>query len=307
VEIVGFQSLRGFPDEVDPDELRALGEAMDRNGLTPTALGANADVARSRDVWMGTDDSVAYMRPQMELAARLGFPLVRTQMGLTPEVLERLAPIAAKEGVRLGMEIHAPEGPSTPAVLAVREIFDSINSEYLGFIPDFSANMRAIPGGMLERLRSRGISEAGLDALVRAWEAPGAPHQRYERFAAEADDLGEPDLPVSQARLALTMFGREDPQDWREVPAQVVHIHGKFHEIDDRLESPSIDYREILGVFAEAEEEITMSSEWEGHAFFDLGERDAFEMVAGYQRMCRRLMDGDKGTPSVCDDKEDQL
>ena len=31
------------------------------------------------------------------------------------------------------------------------------------------------------------------------------------------------------------------------------------------------------------------------------------EMVAGPLRMWRRLMDRDEGSPSVCDDKEDQL
>ena len=51
---------------------------------------------------MDADRSVEYMRPQIELAGRLGFPVVRTQLGLTPEVLEKVEPIAAKAGVKLG-------------------------------------------------------------------------------------------------------------------------------------------------------------------------------------------------------------
>ncbi|HEY7273884.1 MAG TPA: TIM barrel protein [Actinoplanes sp.] len=293
VEVIGFQSLRGFPDKVDAAELHTLREAIDRNGLTPTSLASNADVARRAGAWMDTDESVAYMRPQIELAATLGFPVVRTQIGLTPEVLERLEPIAAKAGVRLGMEVHAPEGPNTPKVAATREAYDRIGSEYLGFIPDFSACMRAIPQGMLDKLRRGGMSDAGIDALVRAWETPGVPFHRYGAFEQEARALGEPELPVAQARLVFTMFGRENLEDWREILPQVVHIHGKFYDVDDDLTSPSVDYARILRIFAEAPQPITMSSEWEGHAYLDAEEQDAFEMVARHHAMCRRFLNGD--------------
>jgi hypothetical protein len=215
---------------------------------------------------------------------------VRTQIGLTPDVLERLEPIAAKAGVRLGMEVHAPEGPNTPKVQATREAYDRIGSEYLGFVPDFSACMRAIPPGMLDKLRGAGLSETGVEALVRAWEAPGAPFHRYGAFAEEARQLGEPDLPVAQSRLVFTMFGREKIEDWRDILPQVVHIHGKFYDVDEDLTSPSIDYQSILDVFAEAGRDITMSSEWEGHAYLDLEDQDAFDIVARHHAMCRRMM-----------------
>jgi hypothetical protein len=292
VEVIGFQSLRGFPDRVAPRDLKALRDAIDRNGLVPTSLASNADVARRAGAWMDTDESVDYMRPQIELAATLGFPVVRTQIGLTPAVLEKVEPIAAKAGVHLGMEVHAPEGPTTPKVIATREAYDRIDSEHLGFIPDFSACMRAIPPGMLDKLRAGGLSEAGADALTRAWEAPGPPFQRYGTFAAEAAGLGEPELPVAQARLVFTMFGREDLEGWRELLPQVRHIHGKFYDVDDSGMSPSIDYESILRVFAASDVPMTMSSEWEGHAYLDLEEQDAFDMVARHHAMCRRFLDG---------------
>jgi hypothetical protein len=290
LEIIGFQSLRGFPSKVDRKDLRALTEAMERNELVPTSLASNADVARKSGAWMSTDESVEYMRPQIELAGKLGFPVVRIQIGLSPAVLEKLEPIAAKARVRLGMEIHAPEGPNTPKVMATREVYERLNSEYLGFIPDFSACMRAIPPGMLEKLRQGGLSGDGVDALTRAWQAPGPPHERYAAFAAEAGKLGEPELPVAQARLIFTMFGRQPVDDWRDLMPRVVHIHGKFYDIDETGISPSIDYEKLMVVFAEADRVLTMSTEWEGHAFLDADEQDAFEIVARHQDMCRRLL-----------------
>lgn len=290
VEVIGFQSLRGFPHNVDEVEVRALLDAVERNELTLTALASNADIARKADAWMGPNESVEYMRPQIELAGRLGFPVVRIQIGLTPEVLERLEPIAAKAGVHLGMEIHAPEGPNTAKILATRQVYERIDSEYLGFIPDFSACMRAVPPGMLAKLQERGLSDAGVGALIRAWESPGAPFKRYGEFAAEAGELGEPELPVAQARLIFTMFGREDLEDWRELLPRVRHIHAKFYDVDDDGTSPSIDYEGLMRVFSKSDRAMTMSSEWEGHAFLDANEQNAFEIVKRQQNMCRTML-----------------
>jgi len=290
VEVIGFQSFRGFPYQVDKAEVRAFRDAIERNELTLTSLASNADIARRANAWMGPDESVEYMRPQIEFAGEAGFPVVRIQIGLTPDVLERLEPIAANAGVHLGMEIHAPEGANTPKVMATREVYERIDSEYLGFIPDFSACMRAIPPGMLAKLQERGLSDAGVDALVRAWEAPGIPFKRYGDFAAEAAALKEPELPVAQARLVFTMFGRENPQVWRELLPRVRHIHAKFYDVDADGTSPSIDYEALMQEFAASDRAMTMSSEWEGHAFLDVEDQDAFAIVRQQQGMCRRFL-----------------
>jgi hypothetical protein len=290
VEIIGFQSLRGFPHKVDAKDLHEFRDAVERNGLKLTSLAANADVAIRKDAWMDTDASVEYMRPQIELARELGFPVIRTQIGLTPEVLEKLEPIAAKAKVHLGMEVHAPEGPNTPKVQATREVYDRIESEWLGFIPDFSSCMRAIPPGMLDKLGEHGLSKEGVDALVSAWESTGAPFQRYGAFAGQAKEMGEPQLPVAEATLVFTMFGRENPEDWREVLPQVRHIHGKFYDVDEDLVSPSIDYESLMKIFGQDDRTFTMSTEWEGHAYLDAHEQDAFEIVAKHHAMCRKFL-----------------
>lgn len=290
VELIGFQSLRGFPHKVPASEISALRDAIARNNLQLTALASNADVAIHKTNWMDADASVEYMRPQIELAGQLEVPVVRIQIGLIPEVLEKLEPIAAKNKVHLGMEIHAPEGPNTPKVMATREVYERIDSEYLGFIPDFSATMRAIPPGMLDKLRAGGMSEEGVAALDRAWKSPGPPFKRYMDFVEEAKGLGEPELPVSQAKLIFTMFGRENLEDWVELLPRTRHVHAKYYDIDETGSSPSIDYEGLMRVLATAGRDLTMSTEWEGHAFLDLEEQDAFDIVARHHDMCRRFL-----------------
>lgn len=292
LEMIGFQSLRGFPNNVDNRDIHSFLDAVERNNLTLTSLAGNADIALEASAWMDTDKSVEYMRPQIELAGKMGFPIMRIQIGLTPEVLEKLEPIAAKANVKLGMEIHAPEGPNTAKVIATREVYERIDSEFLGFIPDFSSCMRAIPPGMIDKLKQAGLSESGVQVLQSCWESNGAPFQRYMAFAEAAKAAGEPELPVSQAKLIFTMFGREKPEDWADILDRTVHIHGKFYEVnEDCSESPSIDYERILAVYANCGRTISMSSEWEGHAFWDADEQCAFEMVARHHTMCQSMLD----------------
>jgi hypothetical protein len=292
LEMIGFQSLKGFPNKVDKADIKSFLQAIDRNELVLTSLAGNADIACHATNWLDTDKSVEYMRPQIEMAGEMGFPVMRIQIGLTPEVLEKLEPIAAKAKVKLGMEIHAPEGPCTPKVVATREVYERIDSEYLGFIPDFSSTMRAIPPGMIDKLKKAGLSEQGVQVLQTNWASPGAPFQRYMVFAEAAKSAGEPELPIAQAKLIFTMFGREKEEDWAELLDRTVHIHGKFYEVtEDCSHSPSIDYERILAVFAKADRTISLSSEWEGHAFWDSNEECAFEMVRRHHVMCQSMLD----------------
>lgn len=300
LEIIGFQSLRGFPDKVSRQEIGEIREAMERNELIPTSLASNADIAVRKDRLLTPDERVEYMRPQIELAAELGFPVSRIQSGLTPDVLEKLEPIARANKVKLGMEIHAPDGPCTEKTMKTREAYDRIGSEWLGFVPDFSACMRAIPPGMLAKLREHGLSEAGVETLVTAWETPGLPpFVRYGQFAEQCKDTGEPELPVGQARLIFTMFGRESIDGWAEILPQVVHIHGKFYDVEDDLTSPSIDYEGVMQVFRSLDRTVSMSSEWEGHAYLDVEDQDAFEMVSRHHKMCARFLGDDHVATSL--------
>jgi len=291
IELIGFQSLRGFPANVSKEDKKIVRDAIERNGLAPTSLAANADIGLKKGAFLTSDESIEYLRPQVELAAELGFPIVRTQVNFTPEVLEKIEPIAAKAGVHLGMEVHAPEGPNTPKILGFREVYAKIDSEHLGFIPDFSSCMRAIPPGMLNKLRNHGLSEDGVALLVAAWKGEGPPFARYGAFAEKARSMGEPELPIGEATLVFTMFGREPYEGWSEVFHQVRHIHGKFYDVDDDLTSPSIDYEGLMHLFGSCDRTFTMSTEWEGHSYLDMDEQDAFEMVERHQAMCRKFLE----------------
>lgn len=115
-------------------------------------------------------ETVDYLEAQLRVAQKLGFHTMRLQFGARPSALRLIAPAAEQARVKLEMEIHAPHSVDHPKVIALRELFDEIDSAYLGFIPDFGASMRAIPAGAVAQQRDLGMPEALIARIVGVWE-----------------------------------------------------------------------------------------------------------------------------------------
>lgn len=290
VEIVGFQSIRSFPD-VDDEFVANWRRLVDTYGIVPTCLGSNIDVALRPDRTLTVDEMVDYLDRQLATAAKLGFRTVRIQIGASPDVLRRCLPTAERFGITMGMEIHAPESSLTPTILKVREFYDEVDSPLLGFIPDFSSTMRAVPAGELADLRRLGLSADQVDALVAAWrDGAGDPFERYGRWAEGARSAGAPEVALSAAMLVFTMHGRATVASWAELAGRIVHVHGKCYEFDADGDEPSIDYAGIGEVLVGAGFRGWVSTEWEGHAFTLPSEADGFERVAAQQALLRRSL-----------------
>ncbi len=286
VEIVGFSHIREFPKVTDKFA-ESFQAAIERNQLVPTCLGLNADVYRRRDRPMTEDESYEYHKPQIEAAARLGFPVARCQMVAGPEVLRRLAPLAERLNVKLGMELHAPETVDSPTVLAFREMMAKENSPYLGFIPDFSSSARAVPSCFINHFRETGIPEKYLQIGLEAWKVEGTFPERQAEYQKREKEAGAPESVIRGMFFMFAMLGRMDPKAWRELVPQAVHIHGKCFEFDDEGNEVSLPYEEILPVFVEAGYNGYMSAEWEGHAFTD---NDGFAEVVAQHALSKRIL-----------------
>jgi hypothetical protein len=287
VELVGFQSIRNFP-EPSQEFTRLWHSLMEKYDLVPTSLGSNVDVARRSDRLLTTEEMTDSMLRQMRVAKDLGFSIVRIQTGATADVIRQVAPKTQEWNLRLGMELHAPEGPCTPKIMGVRELYDSIGSPHLGFIPDFSATMRAVPPGYLADIVANGMPQEFADVLVTEWAADGAPFERFGRFAQAATTAGVPKAVVDSGMMAFTMFGREPIDGWREIADQVFHVHGKCYGFDAQGDEPSIDYPGLVGLLEDIGFDGYISTEWEGHSYLGPDDADSFAEVAKHQALIRR-------------------
>jgi sugar phosphate isomerase/epimerase len=287
LEIVGFQSIRGYPHiptEFE-DHFKSL---IGRYNLEPSCLGANLDMARRPDRLMTPEEEVVYLEAQLEAARILGFPVVRVGSDVTTEALERFLPAAERAQVKIGIELHSPVTVDSPKVTAFRELFDRLQSPYLGFIPDFGASMTGIPPGILKSFRKDGVAPAIVDLLPEVWQKGTDIGDKVAEFTERAKSLGASDTVISKLTIALRLFGQEKPRAWLEIIPQTVHVHGKFYEHDEAGNEPVVPYAELIDVLVEGGFSGVMSLEWEGHIWED--EVDAFTVVKRQHDLCQRLL-----------------
>ena len=289
LEIVGFQSIRGYPSVSDRFATR-FRRLLDDAGLAPSALGANIDSGRRADRLMTHEETVETLELQIRAAAKLGFPVLRVQFGADGDALESVVALAERCDVKLGMEVHSPHAIEHPTMLALRARFEKVGSPYLGFVPDFGASMHAIPTGLIARWRedpkaADELLELTLVAWERAHRGESSAFEERRRLMQAAAEL-DAGPGRYYAFLALTLFGHQAPEAWSEIMPQVVHVHGKFYDIDADGNEPSMAYDTLMRVFAEGGYEGYISSEWEGSIWDE--QSDAFDVVRRHQELMRR-------------------
>ena len=289
LEIIGFQSLKGFPHLSD-ESLAHVNNLIDKYGLERACIDANVDVGIRRDRLLTVDETVSYIQPQIWMAAKLGFPVLRVQMTAKPEVIRRLLPVAEKANVKLGMELHTPYLVDHPAVIELRELYDELQSPYLGFIPDFGTSMRNIPDALLHSFREVGVTNEQIAITKEIWKKDIPTPAKFGELYERASALGATAPQIGRLNMAFSMNGRQSIDAWKEIIPQTVHLHGKFYGFDENGDEPSIDYAAILKVFYEGGYNGYISSEYEGTAFTD--EYTGFEMVQKHHALCKKVLKG---------------
>jgi hypothetical protein len=92
-------------------------------------------------------------------------------------------------------------------------------------------------------------------------------------------------------RLAFNMHGLVPPEEWLDIMPQIFHVHAKFYDIGPDGEEPAMDIPRIVRQFVEGGYQGYLSSEWEGHAFSDLGEADPIDLVKKQHALMRRAIE----------------
>ncbi|HKT86029.1 MAG TPA: sugar phosphate isomerase/epimerase [Novosphingobium sp.] len=287
IEIIGFQSFREFPDVSDAFAGQFT-ELVAETGLNPVSCAINSD-RFLRPGQQPIDDAalVEYHKRQLRSAKKLGFELVRYQFALPVHLLPEIAPYAEELDIRMGVEVHAPMWSGHPEVQAYGEMYDKLNTPYLGWIPDFGGTASRIPASMLDAARAAGAKESLLEMLQEIWLEPGVNYVKAGKLREKALADGHAPEHIQAASLAFFILSNNDPKSWAPLVDRTIHIHGKFYGVDDNGVEEAIDYATILPLFRDGGFTGTIVSEWEGHAY-DM--RDAFEQVRRHQAMCKRIL-----------------
>jgi hypothetical protein len=287
LEIVGFQSLRGYP-RVSGEVIASFRDQCERTGLEPSAMSMNLDLGIHRGRLLDEDEALDYLEPQIAVSRAMGFPVCKSSVIPTRSFLEGLVRILEKNGdMKFGFEVHSPMAVDSPEILTLRELYEAIGSPLLGFTPDFSSSMRSVPPSLIAAHRESGMSPELTDLAIEVWNSDTTMPQKFERFAAEAPALGATPADMGKLQMLLTMHGRQDPRRWSEIIDRVVHVHAKFYGIDDNGDEPSIDNGAIVDVLLDGGYTGYISSEWEGHAYTDAV--SGWDMIAAQHRLLHKL------------------
>lgn len=289
IEIVASQVLPTYPN-VTNDFARSWHAAFDKYGFAASSFGANLDMGRRRDRDMTPDEEFEFTETLFHGAKKLGFPLIRIQSA-KPVLLRRLLPLAEDLELKLAYEIHAPLGPNSPEIMKVRDLYAELDSPLLGFVADFSSTMHSMSPTLLRAVRRAGLDDEAVQKLQAIWATDAPMRARQEEFIGylRGRDF-DPARLGSFAHLAFNMHGHVNPNEWSDIMPQIMHVHAKFYDIDDQGNEPAIDYPELVRVFVEGGYRGYWSSEWEGHAFAELGEVDPLELVRKQHDLIRRSM-----------------
>jgi sugar phosphate isomerase/epimerase len=293
LEIIGFQSIRGFPN-LTPEFERQLKGLLDRHGFEPSCLDCNADRAIRSDRLLTDDELYEYLAAQLQVAHRLGFPTARMQWTAGAEVMTRLVPLAEQLDVRMGVEIHAPETVDSPWVLALRDWYAKTQSPYLGFVTDFGSTTAGLSPSLFDAYRAKGVSDEALNAISERWHSLSGTHfeahDEIGAFMQLAMSLGVPsDQAINLAVFAVGIHGHGEPRMWLEIADQIVHVHAKFFNVTEDLVEPAVPVAETIRVLIEAGYTGYISSEYEGWHWDTAS--DAWAMIQREQRIIRGVLE----------------
>jgi hypothetical protein len=279
IEVIGHQAWRGFP-ALSPADERAFRDAIDRLGLRPVALGVYTDLFRRPGQPMDADEALAYLRPQLEVAARLGFGVVRATLGMEPGLMRRVLAEADRLGVVLTFEVQGATPPDAASIVDILTLLEESGSPHLGFTVDFSLTTLALPAAFGTALRRAGLAEGAVRAIHRAWEGDGV-------GAALAALSGRTDLTNLVAGV-LGRCGRTQPADWAHLLPAVHHAHAKFW--DPAVDTVRATHGAWLAALSDAGYRGAVVSEWGGHELLGSTDADPIAVTRAHHAVLAELV-----------------
>lgn len=285
-EIVATQMVPSYPyiSDMFLGEIRSICDCYD---IEPVCYGANMDCGLRYDRRLTEDEMVERAILDIRSANKMGCKVIRQQYLLSPNGLARIAPYAEAYGVKVGIEIHNPETPNSPAMMAYREAIDKSGSKYIGFVPDFGCFATKPNKPHWDEALKNGadlrLLEMARDMRYDAVLMEEAQKRLKENGATTLE------LALLQEMYAFLQFKKDwkkELEGLKEIMPYCFHMHGKFHYLYEDLTEASIPYEEILNVVKESGYNGYIVSEYEDHE-----SGNALLMTARHQQMMRKILE----------------
>lgn len=259
IEVIPEQSLVGYPHITD-EQVDQWHAWMRKYGVTTSATDLFLDTKRYPNRWLSHEEQVASFRADIDLAVRLGAPVIRAIINTPPEVMRDAATYARDAGVRLLLEVHAPFHYSHPWIEQHLEVMHAEGGVALGLMPDMGTFVEKFPRVVAERALRDGARPEIVDYIVKLYDDHGDTHALMDIVHYRG---GGP-VDMGLARQA-THFIYRDPAEMLDHMPLIGHIQAKFYEMVDDTTEFSIPYDRIVPLLQRGGFNGYLSSEYEGN------------------------------------------
>lgn len=280
VEIVAAQMVPHYPYPTD-EWLAECRRLLAKYELEPVCWSAYIDMGIRSDRDLTPEEIIQFTRNDMIYAKKAGFPMVRTQHAISPEIYRQMIPICKELGVRLTIEMHHPHHPAVPVWQEYLSIMKGEGRGWLGIVPDFSI-FQTMPHQLyLNQARDFGCRPEKLELLV-AMHAAGTP-------LSEVDGGDFSDIEKHIAHEMREKFSAPARMEqWKDIIEVTEYIHGKFYYLADDRHDPCIPYETLLTTIRDLGYRGYIASEYEGHHFDETV--DAETQLRRFVSMCTRIL-----------------
>jgi sugar phosphate isomerase/epimerase len=213
LEILANSHIPCYPELTD-EWVEQWFKLLDKYEIVPVEYGHWIDSRLYAGRDLTNEEALQELLRDFKIANRLGFPILRTKMGVIddvnapqknwPEIVKMALPYAEQYNVRMCPEIHQPSALKGKFVQDYVEFMEKYNTEYFGLNVDFGGFQNVFAPG--------------------AYVMPGMP---------------EDGSPCSY------------PEDMIPLMKHIYCCHAKFYHMDDNFEETTIPYPQILKVLKE--------------------------------------------------------
>lgn len=284
VRDLGYRGVEFIPAQMAPEYpfisdkwLSYFAELLAKYGLDPVCWSAYIDMGIRTDRDLTAEEIMQYTINDLTCARKAGFPLVRTQHAISPDILKKMIPWCERLGVKLAIEMHHPHTPDTPKWQEYIEIMYGEGKGWLGVVPDFSI-YQAYPHKLyIDAMLNGGCRKEKIDAIMALVDA-GAPEERTAELGLnEAEQSCVPDLFEGYSHCSLDTLDILIPIS--------PYIHGKFYYLENGEHDDCIPFEKLLPRIRELGYEGYITAEYEGHHFsVDIDTAEQLERFASIFR-----------------------
>lgn len=310
IELLAEQMVDCFPVITESFREKWFGW-MKQYGTEPTCYDAFLENHIYRNRMLTLNEQVQMMERDIKIARQLGFETLRTLVSTPMEVIEGSLDCAARENVKICIEVHSPFSLNSGWSDGYLEMIHRTGTRHFGFMPDFGIFCKSIPDELTQQALRKGAKADCVKAVEEAFRNRvekgfvkmgydlnlGKAHHAYmvanglpvllEKI--EALGGGAADRQFAQSSFDYTWC---DPQDVIDNIDYIYHTHAKCFNTHEDYTETSVPLPEVVAAYQKAGYNGFLSTEYEGNRMRnDALEVDSVEQVRRHQEALKRAIE----------------